>query len=135
MKSLPFLLRYFLWLAPLLLLAYFLQSGWRSEEGMPPQGDLIRESYLIHAGLAFGIVLVLYLLRKKARTLIGFLFIGGSLIKFAFFFAFFYGPYVEDGHMDRGEFSAFFIPYVLSLVLEVVFTARMLQNMELEDHG
>lgn len=102
---------------------------------MPPQGDLIRESYLIHAGLAFGIVLVLYLLRKKARTLIGFLFIGGSLIKFAFFFAFFYGPYVEDGHMDRGEFSAFFIPYVLSLVLEVVFTARMLQNMELEDHG
>ncbi len=135
MRALPFLLRYFLWLATLLLVAYLLQSRWRAEMGMPSQGDLLRESYLIHGALALGIVIVLFLLRKRAKTLIGFMFIAGSLLKFAFFFAFFYGPYIEDGHMDRGEFSAFFVPYVLSLVLEVVFTAQMLQNLEMQDRG
>ena len=135
MKSLPFLLRYFLFLAPLLLTAFLLQSQWRSQIGMPARGDLLGESYLMHAGLAMGIVSVLFLLRNRAKHLIGFLFIGGSLLKFAFFFAFFYAPYIEDGHLDRGEFSAFFVPYVLSLILEVIFTARMLQNLEKLDQG
>lgn len=135
MKSIPFLLRYLLWLAPVLTLAFVLHSRWRLAAGLSPMGDLLGESYLIHAGLAFGIVSVLYALRKRARHLIGFLFIGGSLLKFGIFFAVFYSPYIADGDMDRGEFAAFFLPYVLSLVLETLFTARMLQNLEKEDRG
>jgi len=53
----------------------------------------------------------------------------GSFLKFIVFFLVFYPPYKMDGNMDKLEFAAFFVPYVICLVLETVFTARMLQKM------
>lgn len=135
MKALGLLVRFLLWLVPVLLIAYQIQIRWRESLGQEPQGDLIQECYLVHGLLAFGIVSLIFFLRKRARHLVGFLFLAGSLLKFVFFFIFFYGPYSADGSLDPGEFGAFFVPYALSLVLETLFTARLLLNLEKEDHG
>ena len=133
MKSLPFLLRYTLSLIFVLGITFWAHTTWRSRMGLDPRGDLLVPSYLIQAGLALGIVLVLHMLRKQFKNLIGFFFIAGSLLKFLVFFLYFYAPYKADGNLNGNEFAAFFIPYGLSLVLETIFAAKMLRRLEKEE--
>lgn len=93
-----------------------------------PLGNMIVRSYAANFILAASIYSALFLLRKKLKDQIGFLFMAGSLLKFVVFFLVFYPVYREDGQMDKLEFAAFFIPYALGLVIETVFTAKMLKN-------
>jgi F0F1-type ATP synthase assembly protein I len=55
---------------------------------------------------------------------------GGSFLKFIFFFLLFYPAYSSDGEMDKIEFAAFFAPYLLSLLIETIFMAQMLKELE-----
>ena len=98
--------------------------------GFDPLGNMILLSYATNFILAAGIYISLFLLRKKLKDQIGFLFMAGSLLKFVVFFLVFYPVYREDGQMDKLEFAAFFIPYALGLVIETIFTAKMLKNMK-----
>ena len=50
----------------------------------------------------------LYWFREKWRDQIGFLFLGGSMLKFLFFFIVFYPFYNADGNMETLEFTIFF---------------------------
>lgn len=103
-----------------------------SKLNLPLFGNQIILCYVVNLVLAFVIFCVLFLLRYKLSSQIGFLFMGGSLLKFLVFFLLFYPSYLADGDMSRTEFAAFFIPYVLSLVWETVWVARILRNMENE---
>jgi len=87
-------------------------------------------SYIINAVLAALIYITLYLFRRKLKNYIGFLFMGGSFLKFAVFFILFYPDYKADGDINATEFAAFFIPYAICLVIETVFTAKMLQKLD-----
>lgn len=133
MKKLPFLSQYALWLTLVLGVAFSIHSWLRGQGGMSPFGDLLVVSYLVNMALALGIVWGLFAFRRKLRNLIGFLFIGGSLLKFLVFFLFFYPGFRADGTIVRAEFLSFFVPYLLSLVLETVFASRMLRDLEKED--
>ena len=55
---------------------------------------------------------------------------GGSFLKFIFFFIIFYPEYSADDDMNKVEFSAFFVPYAISLIVETVFMAKMLKKMD-----
>ncbi len=85
-------------------------------------------AYLINYFLAVSIYLMLYLLKNKMSAHIGFLYMGGSLIKFIFFFIFFYPFYKIDGKLDSLEFAAFFIPYVISLIFETLGVINILKK-------
>jgi len=98
-------------------------------KGLPKFGDLIVLSYLVNGLLAALIFIILYRFREKLKNQIGFLFMGGSFLKFIIFFILFYPVYNADGEMGRMEFAAFFVPYGISLVVETVFTAKMLKNL------
>ncbi len=98
--------------------------------GFPPDGNKIVFSYMANFMLAASIFIVLYALRNKLKDQIGFLFMGGSLLKFMVFFIFFYPTYRNDGVMDKLEFAAFFVPYALGLLIETVFTAQILKKRE-----
>lgn len=135
MKSLPFLLRYTLSLVLVLGVAFWAHITWRNNAGLPPQGDMIVESYLFQAGLALGIVAALYMLRQRFKNILGFFFIAGSLLKFILFFLYFYPPYKADGALDGSESAAFFVPYGISLVLETFFAAQMLRRLEKDDEA
>lgn len=128
-----FLLRFTGLLAAALGLALMAHAGMRALTGLDPWGDRLPASYGINALLAAAIVWSLFLLRRRIRTQIGFLFIAGSLLKFAAFFLLLYPFYKLDDDLSRAEFGAFFIPYMLALVLEVVFTAKILRDLEKED--
>ena len=97
--------------------------------GLPPLEHMLVPSYVTNFVLAAAIFSGLFYARKKLKNALGFLFMGGSLLKFAVFFIFFYPGYRADGAMQRTEFAAFFIPYLTALVLETYFASKMLNKV------
>ena len=88
--------------------------------------DLLVKSYLINLILASFIYTSLILLKKKYNEQIGFLFMAGSLLKFAAFFIFI-NPYLsKDTDHSRFEFTMFFIPYIFSLLVETIYLIKVL---------
>ncbi len=87
-------------------------------------------SYLVNLILVIVIFGTLYLLKNKYKTQLGFLFLFGSALKFAFFFALFYPFYKQDGVISKLEFSAFFVPYIIGLILETVSLGKWLNKLD-----
>ena len=67
-----------------LLLSFGAHLGILSLMNLPLFGNLIVLSYVVNAILAAVIFLLLYKFREKLKNQIGFLFMGGSLLKFVF---------------------------------------------------
>ena len=114
----------------LLVLVFVIHVSCLSNLGLEKYDDKIVLSYVINFLLAATIYVGLYSLRNRLKTQIGFIFMAGSFLKFIFFFILFYPAYKVDGEIDTSEFAAFFIPYLICLVVETVFTDKMLQKME-----
>jgi len=87
-------------------------------------------SYIINLFLVVLIFGILYLLKEKYKNQLGFLFMAGSVIKFAVFFIFFYPFYRQDGDISKLEFAAFFIPYATGLILETVSLSKWLNSIQ-----
>ena len=58
----------------------------------------------------------------------GYVFLGGSMLKFLVFFLFFYPNFTVDDELSRVEFSVFFVPYIVTLSITVVASARILNK-------
>jgi hypothetical protein len=112
-----------------------IHSQLRKANELSPLGDLLLWTYLTNALLAFGIVLLIYSLRNRMKTQLGFLFMAGSFVKFLFFFLFFYPSYTSDELISQSEFSSFIVPYFLALVVETYFVSVLLKNLEIENPG
>ncbi|WP_298901072.1 DUF6168 family protein [uncultured Psychroserpens sp.] len=87
-------------------------------------------AYIVNGILAILIFAFLQKMKDKYKEQLGFLFIAGSLVKFAVFFILFYGAYKADGTISKLEFAAFFIPYLLSLIIETSSLAKWLNKLE-----
>jgi hypothetical protein len=84
--------------------------------------------YFFNAIVAVLTVLVLTLLQHKAAGSLGYIFMLSSLVKFGLFFIIFYPAFKEDGDINRLEFTSFFIPYAISLIVEVIFLSKTLNK-------
>ncbi|PZD79082.1 DUF6168 family protein [Mesonia sp. K7] len=82
--------------------------------------------YFANIILAVVVLSVLYILRKKFKDQLGFLFMAGSFLKFAAFFIFFYPIFREDDAVTKVEFTSFFIPYVICLITETLGGIKLL---------
>ncbi len=91
--------------------------------------NLIVSAYTINVILAVLIFTLLYIFRNKWKSYLGFVFLGGSMLKFLIFFIVFNPIYKSDGVIETVEFAAFFTPYFLSLSFETIFAAKMLNNL------
>jgi hypothetical protein len=135
MNNITFLGRCLILLILVLSISFGVHAFIRSKSELNPLGDLLVWSYVINLVLAFGIVVIIHSLRHKMKTQLGFLFIAGSFLKFLFFFIFFYPSFRQDEVMSQSEFSSFFVPYFLALLIETYFTAVLLKNLEKENPG
>ena len=72
-------------------------------------------AYLVNFLLATAIMGVVLHPPSRFKDNAGFLFMFGGLIKFIFFFIFFYPSFLQDGNISRAEFFAFFAPYATCL--------------------
>lgn len=97
---------------------------------LPLFENKIIAAYLINLGLVIFIFGLLYLLRNKQKNQLGFLFIAGSILKFAVFFIVFYPSYKADGHISKLEFAAFFVPYALGLIVETISLVKWLNKLD-----
>ena len=96
--------------------------------GLPLWDNKILLAYSVNYILAVAIYGSLYLLQEKMTSQLGFLYMGGSLLKFLFFFILFYPTDKLDGDMSNAEFAAFFIPYAISLILETSGIIKFLKK-------
>lgn len=113
-----------------LIVAFLIHIAILNVMELPKYDNLIIEAYLFNLVLGTCIFFGLYQLRIKMKDQIGFLFIGGSLLKFVLFFIVFYPTFKADGDLGTLEFSSFFVPYIICLLMETIFTAQMLQKQE-----
>ena len=121
-------LKFSLLLLALLLAALAMHLFILKELGLPMWDNKILLAYSINYILAVAIYGTLYLLQEKMTSQLGFLYMGGSLLKFLFFFILFYPSYKLDGEMSNAEFAAFFIPYAISLILETSGIIKFLKK-------
>jgi len=87
-------------------------------------------SYSVNALLAIGIFTLLFVLKEKYKSQLGFLFMAGSGLKFVVFFIVFYPIYKLDNEISRLEFFAFFTPYFLCLILETIGLSKLLNKLD-----
>lgn len=87
-------------------------------------------SYIVNLILVIIIFGTLYLLKEKYKSQLGFLFLVGSFLKFAVFFILFYPFYKLDNIITKLEFAAFFVPYVIGLILESVSLSKWLNKLD-----
>jgi len=95
---------------------------------LPLFQDKIIAAYVVNFLMATGIYLALFIFKKKYTEQLGFLYLGGSFIKFILFFIFFYPYYKADGQLTTSEFMAFFIPYAISLLFETLGVIKFLKK-------
>ena len=91
-------------------------------------GNQIIASYSINYTLAVVIFLFVEKTLNKNSAQAGFVFMAGSALKFLIFFLVFYPTYKEDDNMKTIEFMAFFIPYSICLITEVIYLSKQLNN-------
>ena len=85
-------------------------------------------AYSINYVLAVLIFITLTFLKDKVPDSLGFIFLGGSLLKFIAFFLVFNPSYKLDGGTSPVEFTSFFIPYAFCLIIEVIFLIKLLKD-------
>lgn len=97
---------------------------------LPIFGDRIVLSYVVNYAMAAAILIFIQSRFNKKSSQTGFIFLGGSGLKFLIFFLVFYPFYREDGVMSNSEFAAFFVPYATCLILEVIYLSKQLNNQD-----
>lgn len=113
-----------------LALVFCVHLGLLSILDLPLFENRIILSYVVNLVLIIVIFGVLYLLKRKYKSQLGFLFLAGSFLKFAVFFIAFYPFYKLDNTVTKLEFAAFFVPYAFGLIFESVSLSKWLNKLE-----
>ena len=82
--------------------------------------------YLSNGFIAVLVVGSAFLFRKKHKDYIAFYFFGGTIIKLLLFFVLIFPLYKLDNDISRTEFLSFFVPYLLTLLIETISLVRLL---------
>jgi hypothetical protein len=86
--------------------------------------NLFLEAYLFNGSFAWLSYILLRIMNRKKPELTGFIFMGGSALKFLLFLLIFYPTYYIDGGISRMEFASFFVPYALCLTAEGIYFVK-----------
>ena len=120
--------RYSVLLFLLMTVSFFLH--WKALEILSRTVDLghLLPFYVMNYITGVAIVSALIFLSKNKGEVLGFVFMAGSLLKFAVFFMVFYPELHENDASKKATFILFFIPYILSVITEVWYLIRFLNK-------
>lgn len=121
-KIIAEIITYSTYLFILMLLFYFIQQHFFVSH------NLLFTSYLINYSLALLIFIVLLKLAEKHIHLLGFVYLGGSLLKFAVYFLLIHSKFKADGTISKTEASVFLIPYFLCLIYETTYLVKLINR-------
>lgn len=97
--------------------------------GKPLLADRVVLAYVMNFLLALTVFWIINQYKTRFKQALGFLFMAGSLLKFAVFFLFFYPFYKADAIIHTTEFAAFFVPYAVSLIVETRASVKLLNRL------
>ena len=123
-EFITFKLRLFLFL----LAAYFIHSFLIKNQIDPVLNKMLNVSYLGNLIITAAVFFVLTFLKEKQAKNLGFIFLFTSLFKFAFFYFLLEPTFQADGQTSSLEFFLFFVPYSLSLIIEVTALVKVLNE-------
>ncbi len=90
--------------------------------------NLLAVTYLGLLAMTTLIVFAIFKFQKKYFSQVGFLFLAGSLLKFAFYFTLL-KPYYSHYELPKTKaFLVFFIPYLISLITESLYVSKLLNK-------
>ena len=121
--------RFIILLTSSVVLIFALHILYLHYNNLPLFDNKIILAYILNYMLALSIYIILYLFRIKLKNQLGFLFMAGSFLKFILFFLFFYASYKADGDISSLEFSSFFLPYVICLIIETTSLVNLLKKL------
>lgn len=116
-------------LAVLLVLSYFVHDWALNLSSDSLRDGLLIKFYVTNWLLASLTSLVIIWAIKYKSEIAGFSFMGGSLVKFAVFFAVFYPFLSEEKDMRKLEILGFYVPYALCLIVEVWYLIRKMNRL------
>jgi len=122
--------QFILFLTLIITAAFLLHITFLYYNDLPLFDNKIVLAYVLNYALAIGIYYLLFYYRTKLKEQLGFLFMGGSFLKFILFFVFFYPSYKSDGNINSLEFASFFLPYIICLVTETSALVKLLKNLK-----
>ncbi|MAY23831.1 MAG: hypothetical protein CMC74_13700 [Flavobacteriaceae bacterium] len=96
--------------------------------GQPLFAHRILAAYVINFLLALVVLFLVQRSLQKNSAQAGFVFMAGSGLKFVVFFIVFYPFYRANDAMETIEFTTFFTPYAICLILEVAYLSKQLNN-------
>lgn len=112
------------------ILAFFIHALVNTLLENPIGGNQLLYSYAINVLLACSVIAIIFVLKKKLKDQLGFVFMLASMLKFVFFFILFYPLYNADGDLSKLEFLTFFIPYAICLTTESVILSKFLNSLD-----
>jgi len=121
-------LRFLITLLLVLGIAFSVQSYIFTELNHAWDSFLLVESYgsnFLMVAVSFTILMRFY---KSKSFSLGFIFMGGFLVKMAIFMIFFKPTYSANNSISGFEFSAFFVPYAICLALETIILVSLLNR-------
>jgi len=123
---------YLFWIRLILLLSigFGVHFFVNSKLGLDKYSTDLVMSYIINGILTALIFTGLIFLKKKYNDQLGFLYLVGSFIKFIVFFIVFYPHFNEDLVITKIEFSVFFVPYLIGLILETIELSIVLNTID-----
>ncbi len=111
-----------------LLFVFTIHIFYLKTQNLPLFDNKIIEAYVINFLVAIAIYITLFLLKNKFKEQLGFIYMGGSFIKFIIFFLVFNPSYKLDDKIESLEFIAFFTPYAVSLIFETLGVIKFLKK-------
>ena len=85
-------------------------------------------SYAVNYIIAIAIFKLFTAFIDKKSELLGFIFLFGSLFKFVIYFLVLRPIISETESISKVEFSFFFIPYAICLIIEIYFLVNVLRS-------
>ena len=86
--------------------------------------------YTVNYIIAIAIFKLFTVFIDKKSELLGFIFLFGSLFKFVIYFLVLRPIISETESISKVEFSFFFIPYAICLVIEIYFLVKTLHSQQ-----
>lgn len=87
--------------------------------------SLIHFSYIFNVGITFIFIIGLFLISRKSKDQLGFIFLAGGIVKMGVFL---FLINLLDFELSKSNFFDFFLPYFYCLGFEIFYISRLLKN-------
>ncbi|KAA1244347.1 DUF6168 family protein [Aquimarina sp. RZ0] len=110
-----------------LVSSYFIHTWILELFSLPGNISILTLSYTFNSVYTILLVSTIVTLKKRLKDQLGFVFLAGSFLKIGVFLAILK---LTDLEIDKSVFLDFFIPYMISLSLEVYYVSKILNNLK-----